>query len=100
MTKYRVLILFTTIVVVGIIGYFVALIARGYQFDIDNFRFLANGILVAKSDPDGASIYINGDLKGATNTNLRLSPNSYDIEIKKGGYISKKQIDIYQHPNQ
>ena len=95
MTKYRVLILFTTIVVVGIIGYFVALIARGYQFDIDNFRFLANGILVAKSDPDGASIYINGDLKGATNTNLRLSPNSYDIEIKKGGYISwKKRLTI------
>ena len=88
MTKLRVIILFTTFLVVGIIGYFVALIARGYRFDIDKFKFLPNGILVTKSDPDGASIYINGDLKGATNTNIKLSPNSYDVEIKKEGYIT------------
>lgn len=88
MTKIRVFVLISTFLVVGIVGYFVSLIARGYQFDIDGFKFLANGILVAKSDPDGASIYINGDLKGATNTNLKLAPNSYDIEIKKDGYLS------------
>ena len=79
----RVIILFTTFLVVGIIGYFVSLIARGYRFDIDKFRFFPNGILVAKSDPDGASIYVNGDLKTATNTNIKLSPNSYNIEVKK-----------------
>ena len=91
----RVIILFTTFVVVGIIGYFVALMARGYQFDVDKFKLLANGILVIKSDPDGASIYVNGGLKGATNTNLKLSPNSYDIEVKKDGYISwKKRLNI------
>lgn len=84
----RVVLLFTTFVVVGIIGYLVSLIARGYRFDIDKFRFFPNGILVTKSDPDGASIYINGDLKGATNTNIKLSPNSYDLEIKKEGYIT------------
>ena len=91
----RVIILFTTFVVVGIIGYFVALMARGYQFDVDKFKLLANGILVIKADPDGASIYVNGGLKGATNTNLKLSPNSYDIEVKKDGYISwKKRLNI------
>lgn len=91
----RVIILFTTIVTVGILGYFASLIARGYRFDVDNFKFLANGILVIKSEPDGASIYVNGDLKGATNSNLKLSPNSYDIEIKKEGYMSwKKRLTI------
>ena len=91
----RVIILFTTFVVVGIIGYFVALMARGYQFDVDKFKLLANGILVIKSDPDGALIDVNGGLKGATNTNLKLSPNSYDIEVKKDGYISwKKRLNI------
>ncbi len=95
MTKLRVFVLFSTLAIVGFIGYFVALIARGYQFDIDTFTFLANGIMVAKSDPDGASIYINGDLKGATNTNVKLSPNSYDVEIKKEGFITwKKRLTI------
>lgn len=91
----RVVLLFTTFVVVGVIGYFISLVARGYRFDIDKFRFFPNGILVAKSDPDGASIYINGDLKGATNTNIKLSPNSYDLEIKREGYITwSKRLTI------
>ena len=95
MAKLRVFILLSTMIVVGVIGYFVSLIARGYRFDTDTFTFLENGILVAKSDSDGASIFIDGDLKGATNTNLKLSPNTYDVEIKKNGYISwKKRLTI------
>ena len=95
MTKLRVLVLFSTFAIVGIVGYFVALIARGYQFDTGTFTFLANGILVAKSDPDGASIFINNELGGATNTNLKLAPNTYDIEIKRDGYLSwKKSLTI------
>ncbi|MEK7536561.1 MAG: PEGA domain-containing protein [Patescibacteria group bacterium] len=95
MAKLRVLILLSTMIVVGVIGYFVSLIARGYRFDTDTFTFLENGILVAKSDSDGASIFIDGQLKSATNTNLKLSPNTYDVEIKKNGYISwKKRLTI------
>lgn len=95
MTMLRVLILFSTLVIVGTIGYFVALIARGYQFDTNTFTFLENGILVAKSDPDGATILIDGNLMGATNTNLKLSPNTYHVEIKKNGYISwSKELTI------
>ena len=95
MTKLRIFVLITTLIVVGAVGYFVSLIARGYQFDIESFTFLENGILVAKSDPDGASIFINGDLKGATNTNLKLSPKNYDVEIKKDGYVSwSKKLTI------
>lgn len=95
MTKLRVFVLFSTLIIVGVVGYFVALIARGYQFDSVTYKFLANGILVAKSDPDGASILIDGNLKGATNTNLKLSPKQYDVEIKKNGYITwKKRLTI------
>lgn len=91
----RVMILFSTIAVVGIVGYFVSLIARGYQFNLQSFKFNPNGIIVIKSDPDGASIYINGDLKGATNSNLKLSPGSYDLEVKKDGFISwSKRLSI------
>ena len=95
MTKLRVLILLSTLLFVGIVGYFVSLIARGYRFDIDSFKFLANGILVIKSEPDGASVYIDGDLKGATNTNIKLAPGSYDVEIKKNGYLTwSKRLTI------
>lgn len=95
MTLLRVLVLLSTFIIVGTIGYFVALIARGYQFDTNTFTFLENGILVAKSDPDGATILIDGNLKGATNTNLKLSPDRYHVEIKKNGYISwSKELTI------
>lgn len=87
MTAIRVLVLACTFLFVGSIGYFVSLLARGYQFDIQNLTFQENGILVAKSDPDGASIYVDGELKGATNTNLRLSPDEYLVEIKKNGHV-------------
>lgn len=86
MTKIRVFILLTTLSVVGILGYFISLVARGYRFDKNSFKLSANGILVAKSEPDGASIYINGDLRGATNSNVSLSPETYDVEIKLEGY--------------
>ena len=95
MTKLRVLILLSTLLFVGVVGYFVSLIARGYRFDTDSFKFLANGILVIKSEPDGASVYIDGDLKGATNTNIKLAPGSYDVEIKKNGYLTwSKRLTI------
>lgn len=95
MTKVRVFFLFLTIIFVSVVGYFAALLARGYRFDIDSLKFLANGILVAKSDSDGASIYINGDLRGATNTNIKLAPNTYNVEIKKDGYITwQKKLTI------
>ena len=95
LTLVRVFALFATFFVVGVVGYFVSLLARGYEFDISTFKFFENGILVAKSDPDGASIYINNDLKGATNTNLRLPPGSYDIKIKKDGHLTwQKTLSI------
>lgn len=95
MTKLRVFLLFLTFFIVGIVGYFVSFIARGYRFDINKLQFFPNGILVVKSDPDGASVYIDKDLKGATNSNIKLSPNTYDIEIKKDGFLLwQKRVEI------
>ena len=88
MITLRIMVLISTFLVVGGIGYFVVLIAKGYQFDTETYKFVENGILVAKSDPDGASIYIDNNLAGATNTNLKLKPGNYYLEIKKNGYIS------------
>lgn len=87
MIKTRVFILLSTLLVVGIFGYFAILLARGYRFDLKTLKFNPNGILVIKSDPSGAQIFVNGDLKGATDSNISLTPGTYDVNVKKEGYI-------------
>ena len=95
MTKVRVFVFLLTIIVVGTVGYLVSLYARGYRFDGKNLRFSPNGLLVANSDPEGASVFVNGELKTATDTTLSLVPGVYDVEIKKEGFLSwKKRLVI------
>ncbi|TEU01728.1 PEGA domain-containing protein [Candidatus Woesebacteria bacterium] len=95
MTKIRVLIFLLTIVVVGSLGTIISLYAKGYRFDVKTFRFEPNGLLVIKSDPDGAQVFINTELKTATNATIPLPPDTYDVEIRKEGYLSwKKRLVI------
>ena len=84
--RIRLLILFGTFAVVGIVGYILSLYANGYRFDIDEFAFLPNGLFVIKSNPDGAQVFINGELKTATNATIDLPPGIYDVAVKKEGY--------------
>lgn len=87
MTKIRVFFFIVTLIIVGSIGMFATYYARGYRFDFKALKFQPNGILVLKSEPDGASVYINGELKTATNANLSIAPGTYDVEVKKDGYL-------------
>lgn len=94
-TKTRVAVFLLTLIVVGAFGLLASLYARGYRFDTKNFKFSPNGLLVAETDPSGAQIFINGDLKNATDTTISLSPGMYDVEFKKEGYISwSKRLEI------
>ncbi len=88
MTKVRVLFFTITLIVVGLLGLFATYYARGYRFNLKTLNFQPNGILVLKSEPDGASVYVNGELKTATNANTSLPPGTYDVEIKKEGFFS------------
>jgi hypothetical protein len=88
MTKLRVLFFLITLIVVGSVGLFASYYARGYKLDLKTFKFQPNGILVLKSEPDGASVYIDGDLKTATNASISLSPGTYDVEVRRDGYFS------------
>lgn len=88
MAKLRVLIFLSTLVVVGILGSFAVYWAKGYRLNLKTLKFQPNGILVVKSDPDAASVYINGELKEATNASISLPPGIYDVEVKKEGYTS------------
>lgn len=97
MTKYRALILISTIIIVGLLGYVLSLYARGYRFNAREYRYTPTGLLVIKSNPDGAEVNIDGELKAATNANLSLAPDTYDIEIKKEGYHTwSKRIEMFK----
>jgi hypothetical protein len=94
MAKVRILVFLSTLVVVGLVTLFVSYYARGYRFDSEAFfrqgkiRFEPNGILVIKSDPDGASVFLNGELKTATNATISLPPGTYDVEVRKDGFFT------------
>ncbi|MEK7112166.1 MAG: hypothetical protein AAB875_02460, partial [Patescibacteria group bacterium] len=62
MTRLRVLLGLLTLIVVGILGLLVSFYARGYRFDRKTLTFNPTGLLLAKSDPDGAQVFINGEL--------------------------------------
>ncbi len=94
MTKLRVVIFLLTIVIVGSVGFLVSLYAKGYRLNNNN-KLVPNGLFVANSDPNGAQILIDGKLNSATNSTISLVPGSYNIEIKKEGYINwTKKIEI------
>ncbi len=75
----------------------VVLYGRGYRFGIISGRpeFLGTGLLVATSDPDGASVFIDGHLTTATDNTINLSPGKYKVRIFKEGYFPwEKEITV------
>lgn len=66
----------------------VVLYGRGYRFGFDSGRpdLAGTGILVTTSQPNGASVYINGHLTTATDNTINLAPSTYDVKIAKEGY--------------
>src|SRR3989338_10729888 len=82
--------LFFVIVLASVIAY-----ARGYRFDLEKRLVRSTGIIATTSYPKAAKIYVNGELKGVTDTNLTLPPENYLVEIKKEGYTSwSKKINL------
>ncbi len=62
--------------------------ARGYRFDFDKKSLTSTGIISSSSYPKAAKIYVDGALKGVTDTNIALPPGNYKVDIKKEGYTS------------
>lgn len=69
--------------------------ARGYRINLETKDLKSTGLLVATSFPDGASVYIDGKLKTATNNTINLSPGEYNVKITKEGYIPwEKKLQV------
>ncbi len=78
------------LVLIGVIAY-----ARGYRINFDEGTVTSTGIVSVSSAPKPAKVYVNGELKGATDINLTLPYGRYTIEVKKDGYTSwEKNISL------
>ncbi len=75
----------------------VILYGRGYRFWFDRGKpdISGTGLLVVRSIPDGAQVFINDHLTTATDSTINLSPGNYTIRIYKEGYSPwEKKINI------
>lgn len=93
MARLRILVFLLTLVIVGTAGILLSLYAKGYR--LNQNKLVDGGLIVVNSDPTGGQIYVDGELKGASNTSISLTPKTYKIEIKKAGYSTwTKEIKV------
>lgn len=67
----------------------VVLYGRGYRFWFEKGKpdISGTGLLVVKSKPDGAQVFINDHLTTATDSTINLSEGVYTVRIYKDGYF-------------
>ena len=63
----------------------------------ENIDVSVTGMVGAKSIPEGANIYIDGELMNATNATVPgLKPGKYELKIVKNGYKAwSKEVEVF-----
>jgi len=95
--RHTALVIITIFAGVAALTFLISLLIRGYRpnWKQRQLKLLPNGLLVAKSYPDGASVFVNGKLATATNDTLNLPPKKYQIKIEKDGFLPwQKDLEI------
>lgn len=85
-----------TLAAIGIIAAAAIFLAKGYTFSPKEKRIVGTGIMTVSSEPDAASVFIDGHLTTATNATISsLTPKDYSVKIIKDGFIPwEKQISV------
>lgn len=97
MAKTRLFVLLSTFLVLLLFGGIAVFYARGYRLEKETLTLSPRGLLVINSDPNGAQVFVDNELKTATNNTITLLPGTYDISVQKDGYLSwNKRITIAQ----
>jgi len=74
----------------------VVLYSRGWRMDLSQRGLTQTGMILAKSLPDGARVFLDGALVGATDSTITsLSEGTYHLKIEKEGYASwEKTVEV------
>ncbi|MBU1000596.1 PEGA domain-containing protein [Patescibacteria group bacterium] len=85
-----------TLAIVGIVAAFAIFLAKGYTFSPKEKRIVGTGIITITSEPDAASVFIDGHLTTATNATVSsLPPKNYSVRVIKEGFIPwEKQVSV------
>jgi len=97
LVKRRLILSIFVLLILGLGTTLIILYGKGYRFTrgYEGIEISGTGLLVAKSKPDGAGVFINNHLTAATDTTINLSPSEYNIRIVKQGYFPwEKKIRI------
>ncbi len=92
----RFIITLITLVIIGVSAAIAIFFAKGYTVSTKEKRIVGTGIITVTSEPDGASVYIDGHLTTATNTTVSsLSPRTYLVKLTKEGFIAwEKSLEV------
>ncbi len=92
----RFLLTLATVLIIGVMAGVGVFLAKGYRFSSKTNTVAGTGILSVTTLPDQASIFLDGHLFSASNTNINsLPPKDYDVKIIKDGFIPwEKTITI------
>ncbi len=85
-----------TLVTIAIVASVAIFLAKGYTFSPKEKRIVGTGIITVSSEPDSASVYIDGHLTTATNATVSsLTPKDYSVKIVKEGFIPwERQVSV------
>lgn len=84
----RFIITIITLLVIALSAGVVILLAKGYTISPSEKRIVGTGIITVASQPDSASVFIDGHLTTATNATISsLSPKTYSVRVVKEGFI-------------
>lgn len=92
----RFLITIATILTIVISAGIAIFFAKGYSISTKEKRIVGTGIVTIKSEPDAASVYLDGHLTTATNATISsLSPKNYSLKVIKEGFIPwEKEVEV------
>lgn len=87
MSKRFIITIITLIVIAAAAGAAI-FFARGYRLSTSEKRIVGTGIINVSSEPDAASVFVDGHLTTATNATISsLTPKTYSIKVQKEGFI-------------
>ncbi len=68
---------------------------QGYRVDVNKKQLKLTGLLVVKSQPVAAQLFLDDKLSGATDASLSLPQGDYKVKLAKPGYqVWQKQIRV------
>ena len=92
----RFIITITTLLVIGVAASIAIFFAKGYTFSTTEKKIVGTGIITISSEPDAASVFIDGHLTTATNATISsLPPKKYSVKVVKEGFIPwEKEVSV------